>query len=64
MSHIRKTKHTDRQVTKQKLELLILEFLTSHEADMAADYKPESEAWRQLLADALAQFIFANLRLV
>ncbi|RLF68211.1 MAG: hypothetical protein DRN26_00095 [Thermoplasmata archaeon] len=49
-------------ITVAKLRVLITEFLTQHEADMAADYKPESEEWRQLLADALATYIVTQTK--
>jgi hypothetical protein len=58
---IRRTKKSPKkQLTKVKLQHLILKFLDEREADMTADYQPESETWRQLLASALAEYIIAN----
>jgi lysophospholipase L1-like esterase len=49
-------------LTSKKLEILLTEFFTQHEADMSADYKPSSEQWRQLLAQEVTRFIIANTR--
>jgi hypothetical protein len=50
------------RLTAKKLELLIAGFLAKHEIDMAADYKPESEQWRQALASAIATHILKNTK--
>ena len=52
----------DGGITMKKLSNIILGWLDSHEADMAADYKPESEAWKQMLADSVARSIFIELK--
>lgn len=50
------------RLTAKKLELLLCSFLTEREADMTADYKPESEQWRQYLAEEITRYIIANTR--
>lgn len=57
---IKKNRKNRSLVTFKKLEDCILCFLTEHEADLASDYKPESEQWRQQLAKALALKIHAS----
>jgi len=49
-------------LTSKKLEMLLTDFLTQHEADMSADYKPESEQWRQHLSKEITMFIITNTR--
>lgn len=48
------------RLTARKLEILLTSFLAKHEADMAADYKPESEQWRQELAKAITAHILKH----
>ena len=60
MGITRKKKHIGFYVTFRKLETQILDFLTEHEADMVADYRPNSEQWRQQLSKALALALFAS----
>ncbi len=50
------------RLTARKLELLLVSFLAKHEADMTADYKPESEQWRQELASAITVHILKHTR--
>ena len=45
------------RLTTDKLYYSILRFLTAHEADMVADFRPDNEAWRQILAHSLADHI-------
>jgi len=54
-------KKSKSQLTLGKIRQVLLGWLDRHEADMAADFKPESEAWRQQLAQALAEEIFIVL---
>jgi hypothetical protein len=44
--------------TQEDLAALIRIWLDKHEADMAADYRPEEPLWRKLLADRLAEDIY------
>lgn len=59
--HTKKNGLRKTRFTETKLKQVILEFLDEREADMAADYKPESEQWKQLLGEALAEYILSNL---
>lgn len=52
----------NQQITHGKLRKIILEFLDKHEADMTADYQPESEQWRQQLAIAMTQYIMEKTK--
>ena len=56
MGHIRRKK-AGIMITRKKLANLILLFLDEREADMAADFDPHSEAWKQILATRLSQYI-------
>jgi hypothetical protein len=57
MGHHLRYKRAGIQITRKKLEALILEFLDKHEADMTADYDPSSEVWKRLLAENLSVYI-------
>jgi len=48
-------------ITAKKLEMLITGFLTEHEPDMVADYRPTDEQWRKLLAEAMAAYVVTHL---
>jgi hypothetical protein len=50
------------RLTAKKLEMLLANFLAEREADMTADYKPESEQWRQELAKAITAYILRNTK--
>ena len=49
-------------LTSKKLEMILTNFLTQHETDLSADYKPENETWRKLLSKEITRFIVANTR--
>ena len=56
-----KNKKKQRQLTIGELAAIIRIFLDKHEADMAADYRPNEPLWRKLLAESLADFILSKL---
>jgi hypothetical protein len=58
----RKKSKTGITLTARKLEVLLVDFLAEREADMSADYKPESEQWRQALASAITAHILKNTK--
>ena len=49
-------------LTIRKLETLLADFLAKHEVDMTADYQPESEQWRQLLAKTMTLYVIDNMK--